>query len=95
MLVLELMGWLGGLMVAGGYIMVSLRRVAPDSVLFQLLNVVGAAALGVSCLVDGAFPPACLNAIWFVVGVQSLLATRVRRRRVPPAPRQPDFCGAA
>lgn len=70
---LELMGWLGGLMVAGGYIMVSLRRIAPDSGLFQLLNVVGAASLGISCVVDGALPPACLNAIWLVVGVRSMI----------------------
>ncbi len=92
---LDLMGWLGGLMVAGGYVMVSLRRVAPDSVLFQLLNVVGAASLGVSCVVQDALPPACLNAIWFVFGVRSLVAEAVRRQRATRAEVRPDFCVAA
>ena len=97
MLVLwELMGWLGGFMIAGGYIMVSLRRVAPDSVPFQLLNVVGAGSLGISCVVDGSLPPACLNAIWFVFGVTSLVVERIRRRRgKTDALSQADFCGAA
>lgn len=96
MLVLfDLMGWLGGFMIAGGYIMVSLRRVAPDSAPFQLLNVVGAALLGISCVVEGALPPACLNAIWFMFGVRSLVVERIRRRGSNETVIQGDFCGAA
>lgn len=90
---LDLMGWLGGFMIAGGYIMVSLRRVAPDSAVFQLLNVVGAASLGISCLVEGSLPPACLNAIWFVFGVRSLVVERIRHRRAGnETVSQADFC---
>lgn len=95
LVVLDLMGWLGGLMVAGGYIMVSLRRLAPDSIPFQLLNVVGAASLGASCVVEGALPPACLNAIWFVFGVRSLVVQGLRRRTATRTRRRAEFCGAA
>lgn len=73
LVVLELMGWSGGLLVAGGYILVSLRRLAPDALVFQLLNVVGAVLLGVSCVAEGALPPACLNGIWVAFGVRSLV----------------------
>lgn len=93
---LDLLGWMGGFLVAGGYIMVSLRRVAPDSVRFQLLNVVGAGTLGMSCIAAGSLPPACLNAIWFVFGVRSLVVEGIRRRNVNrELPSQADFCSAA
>lgn len=93
---LDLLGWMGGFLVAGGYIMVSLRRVAPDSVRFQLLNVVGAGALGVSCIAAGSLPPACLNAIWFVFGIRSLVVEGIKRRDLSrERPSQADFCGAA
>ena len=94
-MVVSLMGWLGGLVVAVGYIMVSLRRLAPDSASFQLLNVVGAALLGVSCAVEGALPPACLNAIWFAFGVRSLVAGLHRARVAARTATQATFCSAA
>lgn len=94
MLVLDLMGWAGGLMVAVAYVMVSLRRLAPDSVLFQLLNVAGATALGVSCAADGALPPACLNVLWFVFGVRSLVVGGLRNRAVARAAGRAAFRSA-
>ncbi|MGB3829221.1 MAG: hypothetical protein WA962_10640 [Ornithinimicrobium sp.] len=94
--VLDLMGWFGGFLVAGGYIMVSLRRVAPDSVSFQMLNVVGAGALGISCIAAGSLPPACLNAIWFVFGARSLVLGGIRRSQGKrQGQSQDDFCSAA
>lgn len=93
-LAVDLMGWAGGLMVAVAYVMVSLRRLAPDSALFQLLNVAGAAALGVSCVADGALPPACLNALWLVFGVRSLVVGGLRGRAEARAAGRAAFCGA-
>jgi hypothetical protein len=77
---LDVLGWIGGLLVACGYALVSARRLAADAATFQVLNVVGALLLGVSCAVSGALPSAFLNAVWLVVGLRSLLAWRTRSR---------------
>lgn len=46
MLVLfDVVGWVGGGAVAVAYVLVSARRIAPDSTMFQMLNVVGADTL--------------------------------------------------
>ncbi|WP_460809646.1 CBU_0592 family membrane protein [Nocardioides salsibiostraticola] len=90
------LGWLGGLLVAGGYVMVSLRRVAPDSTCFQMLNVAGATMLGLSCAVSGAWAPACLNALWLVIGLRSLLVGRLGRVNIDrPVVGSADFRAAA
>lgn len=94
--VLDLMGWFGGFLVAGAYIMVSLKRVAPDSVSFQMLNVVGAGTLGISCIAADSLPPACLNAIWFVFGARALVLEGIRRHHDHRCmTSRADFCGAA
>lgn len=85
---LDLLGWLGGGVVAVAYGLVSTRRVAPDATLFQALNIAGATMLGVACFHSGALPSAFMNILWIGFGVQSL-ATAGQRRRLrasrPPA----------
>jgi len=73
LLLIDLLGWLGGLLVAGGYALVSTRRIAPESTVFQGMNVLGALLLGTACLTQGSLPSAVLNAVWFTVGIRSLL----------------------
>lgn len=96
LLVLDVLGWLGGVMIAGGYMLVSVRRIAADSALFQALNAVGAAMLGAACVAQGSLPSAVLNAVWLSVGIRALVSEGVRRRATAaPSARQANFCDAA
>ncbi len=79
---LDLLGWVGGGLGAVAYVLVSTRRVVPDAGLFQGLNMVGAALLGVAAFHSGAMPNAFMNIIWILFGAQSLAMTSRRRRRV-------------
>lgn len=76
----DLFGWAGGTLAAMAYVLVSMRRIVPDSALFQGLNMVGASMLCVASLHSGALPSACLNIAWILFGLQSLVVTRRRRR---------------
>lgn len=85
---LNLLGWVGGGLVAAAYVMVSTQRIAPDAALFQGLNMVGAALLCVACFNSGALPSACMNIAWILFGVHSLaMASRRRRRAASALPR--------
>ena len=80
--VLDFLGWVGGGAVALGYVLVSVRRIAPDSTSFQVLNIVGAAMLGIACLHQDALPSAGLNLVWVAVGAHALATGGARRCRV-------------
>lgn len=94
-LVMDVLGWLGGSMIAGGYMLLSIRRLAPDSATFQALNMVGAVLLGAACVQQGSLPSACLNAIWLAVGVRSVVTGHRQRRRGCAAAARADFYSAA
>ena len=74
---LDVLGWAGGLMVAGAYMLVSTRRIGAQDTSFQVLNTVGAVLLGVTCFSNASWQPAALNALWFVFGVRALVTARL------------------
>lgn len=89
---LDLFGWMGGMLCAAAYVLVSGRRIAPDGAPFQGLNIVGATLLSVSCFHNGALPSACVNIVWILFGIQSLVVAGNRRRRqIVRHPVAPDF----
>jgi len=76
---MDVLGWIGGLLVAGGYALVSARRIDPHSRAFQGMNVLGGVLLGTACLVQGSLPSACLNAVWVTVGLKTMYAMSASR----------------
>ena len=73
---LDLMFMIGALLILSAYILVSLGKVAADSVAFQLLNIVGAAGFIVNGWWHGAIPSAVLNVIWMGIGLAALWRMR-------------------
>lgn len=78
----DVVGWAGGAVVAVAYVLVSTRRVNADEPLFQGLNILGAAMLGVASLHQNAMPSAGWNLVWVLIGLHSL-ATGIARRQRP------------
>ena len=67
-LAVEVVGWAGALMILAGYALVSARRVTPDGVPYQALNIAGAAGFVVNGVAHGAMPSAVLNIVWIGIG---------------------------
>ncbi|GAA1621413.1 hypothetical protein GCM10009790_00420 [Georgenia ruanii] len=74
--VITVLGWGGATVSLVTYIMVTRQRLATNSVRYQALNVVGAGALGVSALANGALPSAVVNIIWIGIGVVAVLSMK-------------------
>lgn len=68
----EAAGWAGALLILAAYALVSMRRVPPDSLLYQTLNIVGAAGFVINGLAHGAMPSAVLNIVWIGIGAYAL-----------------------
>jgi hypothetical protein len=79
LILVEAAGWTGALLILSAYILVSLGKVAADSVGFQLLNIVGAAGFIVNGWWHGAVPSAALNVVWMLFGGVALW--RIHKRR--------------
>lgn len=72
------MGWLGAALLLLAYALVSNRRLAGDSVRFQLLNLSGGVMLAINSGYHGALPSVAVNAVWIVIGLAALLQARRR-----------------
>jgi hypothetical protein len=82
-LFVEIIGWVGALLVLAAYVGVSTGRLAGGSATFQWLNAVGATLFVVNTWWHAAFPSMVLNIIWSVVGFYTLW--RIFRRRISPS----------
>jgi hypothetical protein len=73
-------GWIGTILLLTAYLLVSLRRLAGDGVVFQVLNVSGSVGLACAGIAGGVWPAVALNAVWIVIGLFTLGRHAIRRR---------------
>lgn len=73
-ILVTLAGWTGAISAVVAYGLVTMKRISPDSLLFQGLNIVGAGLLSVSASVHSAWPSAVVNVIWVAIGVYAVRA---------------------
>lgn len=76
-------------MILGAYLLLSLRKIASTALSYQLVNVIGALAVGISSVTEKAFPAAALNFSWTLVGLYALFALR-REQKHSGAPSVED-----
>ncbi len=71
-LLVDIIGWSGGVEILLAYLLVSARKTEGDSVVYQLLNVAGAASLIVNSFYYGAFPSVGVNILWIGIAIYTL-----------------------
>ena len=80
-LLIDILGWVGSVEVILAYGLNSYQKMKSDSMLFQVLNLTGAAFLIVNTIYYGAYPSTFINIVWVVIAVVALF----RIVRKPPA----------
>ncbi len=71
-LMMEVVGWIGAILILGAYAMLTAGKVTAKDVSYQAMNVVGAAGFIANSGWNGAWPSAILNVIWVGIGVFAL-----------------------
>ena len=88
-LAVEIVGWGGACLILLAYLLLSAGKLTGQSVLYQGMNVVGAAGFIVNGWWHGAVPSATLNVIWMLIGAIALWRIASKRRAAnavrPPA----------
>jgi hypothetical protein len=86
LILIEVAGWVGALLILAAYLLLSMGRVTGQSALYQAMNVVGAAGFIVNGWWHGAIPSASLNVVWMAIGAIALWRI-AQKKKAAPAPR--------
>lgn len=72
----EVIGWIGTLLVVLAYFLLSSKRMAADTKLYQWMNILGAVLIGINSAIHRAIPSVATNVIWIGIGLYGLFAIK-------------------
>ena len=75
----EVVGWGGAVLILLAYLLLSAGRLTGQSLLYQGMNVVGAAGFVINGWWHGAMPSAALNVLWLLIG--AVASWRILKKR--------------
>ncbi|MGR9052080.1 MAG: CBU_0592 family membrane protein [Gammaproteobacteria bacterium] len=79
------LGYLGAVLLASGYFLISLGRIRSDSMVYHSINLFGAVMISANTFYFGAIGPALLNVVWSAIAfyylMKILIAARSGKRR--------------
>jgi hypothetical protein len=78
-LVVNVLGWVGMVLLIGAYALVTAGRIRGTGLVFQLMNLFGGGLLMVNSAYYGAWPSAVLNLVWVVIGTVGLARAALGR----------------
>ena len=78
-MLVEVVGWVGATLILLAYLLLSAGRLTGQSLVYQGMNVVGAAGFIVNGWWHGAIPSAALNVLWLLIG--AFASWRILKRR--------------
>lgn len=67
-LAVEIAGWAGAVMILLAYLLLSANRLTGQSLVYQGMNILGAAGFVINGWWHGAVPSAALNVLWLLIG---------------------------
>ena len=67
------LGWIGAFLLLLAYALVSFKKVAADSLVYQGLNVVASILLAINTLYHQAYPSSFVNIVWTFIAIFAIL----------------------
>ena len=71
-IIIQTLGWTGSILYLLAYALVSLKKTAGDSILYQGMNIVAGVFLVIYTLSLQAYATTGLNAVWVAIGLFTL-----------------------
>ncbi|MEO9220583.1 MAG: hypothetical protein ABI251_02175 [Mycobacteriaceae bacterium] len=85
-LLISVCGYLGGVLLLASFAATSTGRLSCRSRRYHGANLVGGAALMISCIAQAAWPSVGVNVVWMAISVLTLVHAAQVRARPPAAP---------
>ena len=81
MSLIDIIGWLGSLLVVLAYSLNITKKLAADTIAYYLLNIVGSVCLIVNTLFYHAIPSAAVNIVWVIIALAAMIRQRQKAHR--------------
>lgn len=81
-ILVEAAGWTGMILLLLSYFLLSTRRLEPQGLTYQGMNILGALALAINTFYHGAIPSSLLNIVWMLIGLGAT-ANILRKAKAP------------
>ena len=78
--IIEIIGWFGMGSILIAYWLISSRRTEAKSILYQILNLIGAIGIVINAFYHRAFPPLGLNAVWAIIALWALISGQRKKK---------------
>jgi hypothetical protein len=75
----EVAGWAGATLILLAYLLLSAEKLTGQSLVYQGMNIVGAAGFVINGWWHGAIPSAALNVLWLLIG--AVASWRILKKR--------------
>lgn len=69
----SIIGWFGMILILLAYFLLSIKKLKPNSIIYNLLNFFGAAGIVVITFVTKAWPSVALNIAWMGIAIYAIL----------------------
>ena len=79
-MVMEIVGWIGSILVVGMYGLNSYQKIRSDSVIFYATNIVGGLLLIVYSIYKEAHPNTFINVVWVIIAVPAIIKALTGRK---------------
>jgi hypothetical protein len=76
----EIVGWIGAVLILLAYLFLSAGKLTGQSVVYQGMNIVGAAGFVINGWWHRAIPSAALNVLWLLIGAFATWRILKKRR---------------
>lgn len=70
---IEILGWIGVVAILIAYAAVSAKRWNGDSIIYQMLNLIGSMLVIVNSFYNHAYPSVAINVAWILIATYALI----------------------
>lgn len=70
---LQVIGWIGALLILAAYFSVSFDLLSPDSLTYQSLNIAGSLGIVIEASSKKDWQPTFLNIVWILIAVVAIV----------------------
>ncbi len=76
------LGWIGMILIILAYLLLSSKKLKPNSIVYNSLNLLGGVGIVISAVATKSWPSAILNVIWGIIAIFAIY----KKAKTKPAP---------
>jgi cyanate permease len=81
MLIITISGWIGMALILISYLLITTKQLSPNTITYQVINLVGAAGIIWDSVVNQAWPSAVFFIIWGCMAIVTLIMHLVNLKK--------------